>query len=90
MTNRKIIFIEYYSPWLCGGYDTKILNNNNKLFRAVGFVMRESECEIVIALGESRGQYLHQVSIPRGCIKGTPCELESPLQHPELDYDNEF
>lgn len=85
MELRKIVYVEFYSPWLSGGYSEKLLCNNNKLFKAVGFVFKETDEEIIIGVGESNGQYLHQVSIPVGLIKGVPIELKHPYncEHPE-------
>lgn len=88
MKQRKIVYIEFYSPWLSSGYSQSLISNNNKLFRAVGFIFRDNPDEIILGLGESDGQFLHQVSIPKGLIKGEPIELNQPFTHPELNEND--
>lgn len=78
MTNRKIVYIEFYSPWLFGGYSTTTVDQKNDLFEAVAIIISEDEQVVKVALGESQGNFLHQVRLPRSCIK-TIIELPKPF-----------
>jgi hypothetical protein len=82
-SKRKIVYVEFYSPWLCGGYSINTINGNNDLFEAVAFVISETDSVYNLALGESQANYLHEIRLPKACIK-TIIELPKPMMHPEV------
>lgn len=84
MQKRKIIYLEFYSPWMCGGYSPKLVTSDNDLFQAVAFVISETDEVLNLALGESNGNYLHEIRVPKGCIKpGSLIELPKPIACPD-------
>lgn len=85
MQERKIIYLEFYSPWMLGGYSQKTIGADNDLFQAVAFVINETDTVLNLALGESNGNYLHEMRIPKACIKpGSLIELPRPLKCEDL------
>lgn len=82
MTKRDLVYIEFYSPWLCGGYSTSNVPSSNDLFQAVALLISEENGVYNMALGESKGQYLHQIRLPKSCVK-TFIQLPKPVD-PEM------
>lgn len=83
MKTKKKIEFKCHMPWLLGGYDSGLLNDNNSLFSMCGYLVKEEKESIIVALGESEGRYLHQIRVPMACVQDG--KLKEQATAPSMD-----
>ena len=72
--------LEYVVPQVLGGFCKEVVNDRDVVYKVIGYIVKETDTEIIIAMGESLCYYLHQVRVPKVCITHrTDIVLNNPI-----------
>jgi len=70
MEQRKRVEFEYANPQSLGGFSKEQINDKDTLYKVCGYLIKETDTDVIITMGESEAYYLHQLRVPKCCICG--------------------